>query len=116
MGRRRTQIVTDDEAKLDPCFVAGVVEDDESSTGGNGVGLEIVWSMRLRVSSAMKIVDAMVCGNSGEVSVRVHEVEGEFSLWKEFVSVVYRKGWVCGCEDAKEVPFERLNATFREVN
>jgi hypothetical protein len=29
----------------------------------------------------------MVCGNFGEVSVRLHEVEGEFSLWKEFVPV-----------------------------
>jgi hypothetical protein len=56
-----------------------------------------------------------MCGNGGKVGVRVHEIEGEFSLGKKFGPVVNWEGWVSGREEAEKVPSECLDSTFRGI-
>ncbi len=75
------------------------------AAGCDGVRQEIVGSA----------VDTVMCRDGREIGVRVHKVESEFGLGGKFGPVVNRERWVGGCEDAEEMSFERLYATFRGV-
>ena len=62
-----------DETKIIPCFATCVVYDDESAT----------WSNRMRDKVVGLTEDTMVGGNSGQVVIRTHEVESEFTVLEE---------------------------------